>query len=60
LLCLIYITPQSLVYKIPEHMGDASVGSAGDSYDNALAENINGLYKTEVIHCQGSWNGWTG
>lgn len=32
----------------------ASVGSVGDSYDNALAESINGLYKTEVIHRQ-SW-----
>ena len=29
-----------------------SVGSRGDSYDNALAESINGLYKTEVIHRQ--------
>lgn len=28
----------------------ASVGSRGDSYDNALAETIIGLYKTEVIH----------
>jgi transposase InsO family protein len=28
---------------------EASGGSAGDSYDNALAETINGLYKTEVI-----------
>jgi putative transposase len=27
-----------------------SVGSVGDSYDNALAETINGLYKAEVIH----------
>ena len=27
-----------------------SVGSTGDSYDNALAETINGLYKTEVIY----------
>jgi len=34
---------------------DASVGSVGDSYDNALAETINGLYKTEVIHCRGPW-----
>ena len=32
----------------------ASVGSVGDSYDNAMAESINGLYKTEVIHRQ-SW-----
>lgn len=31
-----------------------SVGSVGDSYDNALAETINGLYKAEVIHRQ-SW-----
>lgn len=29
---------------------DASVGSVGDSYDNAMAETINGLYKAEVIH----------
>jgi putative transposase len=32
-----------------------SVGSCGDSYDNALAETINGLYKTELIHKQGPW-----
>jgi transposase InsO family protein len=32
-----------------------SVGSVGDSYDNALAETINGLYKTEVIRRQRSW-----
>lgn len=31
---------------------EPSVGSAGDSYDNALAETINGLYKAEVIHRQ--------
>ena len=30
------------------------MGSKGDSYDNALAETINGLYKVEVIHCR-SW-----
>lgn len=34
---------------------DPSVGSVGDAYDNALAETINGLYKTEVIHRQGPW-----
>ncbi len=34
---------------------DASVGSVGDSYDNALAETINGLYKTEVIRHKGPW-----
>ena len=35
----------------------ASVGSVGDSYDNALAETINGLYKAEVIHKNGPWRG---
>jgi putative transposase len=34
-----------------------SVGSVGDSYDNALAETINGLYKTELIRQQGPWRG---
>jgi putative transposase len=34
---------------------DASVGSVGDSYDNALAETLIGLYKTEVIHARGPW-----
>jgi hypothetical protein len=33
----------------------ASVGSRGDSYDNALAESFNGLYKTEVIRQHGPW-----
>ena len=33
----------------------ASVGSTGDAYDNALAETINGLYKTEVVKRQGPW-----
>ncbi|SPF78108.1 hypothetical protein PRI8871_00699 [Pseudoprimorskyibacter insulae] len=32
-----------------------SVGSDGDSYDNALAETINGLFKAEVIHRPGPW-----
>jgi len=34
---------------------EPSVGSIGDSYDNALAETINGLYKAEVIHRRPSW-----
>src|SRR5690606_1064994 len=34
---------------------EASVGSVGDSYDNALAETINGLYTTEVIRHKGPW-----
>ena len=33
----------------------ASVGSVGDSYDNALTETINGLYKTNVIRKRGPW-----
>lgn len=33
----------------------ASVGSVGSSYDNALAESINGLYKTELIKPRGPW-----
>ena len=35
----------------------ASVGSKGDSYDNALAESFNGLYKWELIHRRGPWRG---
>ena len=35
----------------------ASVGTTGDSYDNALAETIIGLYKAEVIHHNGPWKG---
>ncbi len=34
---------------------DASIGSTGDSYDNALAESINGLYKTELIKHRKPW-----
>jgi len=34
---------------------ERSVGSVGDSYDNALAETINGLFKTEVIRRKGPW-----
>jgi putative transposase len=34
---------------------EPSVGSVGDSYDNALAESVIGLYKTEVIGPQGPW-----
>lgn len=35
----------------------ASVGSVGDSYDNAMAESINALYKAEVIYKDGPWRG---
>lgn len=41
--------------RLAEANIDASVGSVGDSYDNALAETINGLYKTEVIRHRGPW-----
>ena len=34
---------------------EPSVGSKGDSYDNALAETINGLYKAELIHKRAPW-----
>jgi len=34
---------------------EPSVGCVGDSYDNALAETVNGLYKAEVIHRRGPW-----
>ena len=47
----------SSVVREPAAVGQigASVGSVGDSYDNALAETINGLYKAEVIHRLGPW-----
>ena len=35
-----------------------SVGSVGDAYDNALAESVIGLFKTEVIHRRGPWRGF--
>jgi transposase InsO family protein len=34
---------------------ESSVGSRGDSYDNALAETINGLNKAELIHRRSPW-----
>ena len=43
--------------RLAEAGFNASVGSVGDSYDNALAETINGLYKAEVIHKDGPWRG---
>lgn len=32
-----------------------SIGTVGDSYDNALAETVNGLYKNELVHRRGPW-----
>ncbi len=50
---------QYLSIRYTERLGEAgvvnSVGSRGDSYDNALAESFNGLYKTELIHHRAPW-----
>jgi len=50
---------QYLSIKYTERLAEAgidtSVGSVGDSYDNALAESIIGLFKTEVINFLGPW-----
>lgn len=50
---------QYLSIRYTERLAEAgiesSVGSVGDSYDNALAESVNALYKTEVIRREGPW-----
>ena len=50
---------QYVSIKYSERLAEAgiepSVGSVGDSYDNALAETVIGLFKTEVIHRRGPW-----
>jgi len=50
---------QYLAIRYTERLADegavTSVGSRGDSYDNALAESVNGLYKTELIRAKGPW-----
>ena len=50
---------QYLSIRYPERLAEAgieaSVGNVGSAYDNALAETINGLYKTEVIRKRGPW-----
>ncbi|WP_244130118.1 integrase core domain-containing protein, partial [Burkholderia glumae] len=50
---------QYVSIRYSERLADAgiepSVGSRGDSYDNAPAETINGLYKTELIHRRAPW-----
>jgi putative transposase len=52
---------QYLSIRYSERLADndivASVGSKGDSYDNAMAESFNGLYKWELIYPQGPWRG---
>ena len=51
---------QYVSIRYTQRLADAgvepSVGSVGDSYDNALAETINGLFKAEVIHRRTSWH----
>lgn len=53
---------QYLSMRYTERLAEAgvapSVGSAGDAYDNALAESVIGLYKTEVIRRRGPWKGF--
>ena len=50
---------QYLSIRYTERLTEAgiepSVGSVGNSYDNALAETVNGLFKTEVIRRRGPW-----
>ena len=50
---------QYLSIRYTERLGDAdivaSVGSRGDSYDNALAESFNGQFKAELVHRKGPW-----
>ena len=52
---------QYLSIRYSERLADndivASVGSKGDSFDNAMAESFNGLYKWELIYKQGPWRG---
>ena len=43
--------------RLAETGAAGSVGSKGDSYDNALAETMNGLYKTELVRNRGPWRG---
>ena len=63
---------QYLSIRYTERLAEAgiatSVGSRGDSYDNALAESVNGLYKAELVHRRGpcaarrtwNWRLWSG
>jgi integrase-like protein len=49
------ISVDPVLERLAEAGAQPSVGSVGDSYDNALAETIIGLFKTEVIHHRGPW-----
>ena len=52
---------RSISIRFTERLAEASiatsVGSRGDSYDNALAETVNGLYKAELVYRRGPWRG---
>lgn len=52
---------QYLAIRYTERLAEVgavrSVGSRGDSYDNALAESVNGLYKAELVYRRGPWRG---
>src|SRR5512144_3348350 len=67
--CLVHHSDRGVQYvsiRYPERLAEAgiepSVGRVGDSYDNALAESVIGLYKTELIDQCGPWRtleGWS-
>ena len=54
-----YVAFADVSIKYTERLAEAgiepSAGSVGDSYDNALAETINGLFEAEVVHRRGPW-----
>lgn len=56
---LVHHSGHGVQYRYKERLRkggiEPSVGSVGDSYDNALAETVNGLFKTELIRRQGPW-----
>jgi transposase InsO family protein len=57
--CITAIEDPYISIRYTERLAQAriepSVGSRGDSYDNALAESVNGLYKAELIHRRAPW-----
>jgi transposase InsO family protein len=63
--CLVHHSDRGVQYlsirytqRLAEAGIESSVGTTGDSYDNALAETVIGLYKTEVIRRRGPWRGF--
>jgi len=45
------------IHPAPRGQSSGSIDTVGDSYDNALAETVNGLYKAELVYWQGPWRG---